>query len=60
MEKALIRTGQKSNKIFVVPTGETVPATEKALLQHELRGGAREVDMCQESKTTSSLAQAKW
>jgi hypothetical protein len=44
-EKALIRTGRKSTKIFVVPTGEAVPATEKALLEHELQGAAREVEI---------------
>ena len=44
-EEALIKTGQKSTKIFLVPTGEAVPATEKALLAHELRGVAREVEI---------------
>ena len=58
-EKALIRTGLQSTKVFVVPTGEEVPATEKALLAHNLRGTAREVETVPGIKNNVLLSTGK-
>ena len=58
-EQALIRTGLPSRKVFVVPTGNEVPASEKALLAHNLRGTAREVEIVPGIKNNVLLSTGK-
>lgn len=58
-EKAVLRTGSSSTKTFVLPNGETVPATERALLQHELRGVARDVEIVPGLKENVLLSTGK-
>ncbi len=42
---ALIRTGEASSKTYKVPTGQIVSASERAILAHNLRDPAREVQI---------------
>ena len=48
-----ITTGDKSSKIFQIPTGHTTRATEVKLLQHKGRDPTRRIDIVPGIKTDS-------
>ncbi len=45
-------TGQQSRKTFMFPDGRTMSATQKMMLKHNLRDGAREINIVPGMHTT--------
>ena len=55
-----ILTEEKSNKIFHMSTGTTVPTSVKAKLHHSIRDQARKVDMVPNLKHNSLMSARKF
>ena len=55
-----IATGEKSNRIFQMPTETTTRAMEVKLLQHKLRHPARRIDIVPGIKMKSLISMAKF
>ena len=54
------RTARKSNKIFHIPDGNTIQATDEAKLHHQVREPARTVHMVPSLKHNSLLSASKF
>ena len=59
-DSPFIAIGDKSNKIFQMPTGHTTQATEVKLLQHKVRDPARQLDIVPGIRTDSLISMAKF